>query len=58
MKPTHTVSLQSWRAQSEVPTADARTVLIHDPLTVDPKMLKDIKVLETIKEGKTVYLAR
>lgn len=32
-------------------------ILDHNPLTVDPKTIKDIKVVETIKEGKTIYLA-
>ena len=27
-------------------------------LTVDPKTVKDIRVVETIKEGKTIYVAR
>ena len=31
-------------------------ILDQNPLTVDPMAIKDIKVLETIKEGKTVYL--
>ena len=31
-------------------------ILEEDPLTVDPKTIKDIKVLETIKEGRTVFL--
>jgi predicted amidohydrolase YtcJ len=30
-------------------------VLDRNPLTVDPMAIKDIAVLETIKEGKTVY---
>ncbi len=30
-------------------------ILDQNPLKVDPMALKDIKVLETIKEGKTVY---
>jgi len=33
-------------------------VLDADPLTVPPEQIKDIRVLETIKEGKTVYRAR
>ena len=30
-------------------------ILDKDPLKVDPMAIKDIKVLETIKEGKTIY---
>lgn len=30
-------------------------ILDQNPLKVDPMMIKDIKVVETIKEGKTVY---
>lgn len=30
-------------------------VLDKDPLTIDPEKIKDVKVLETIKEGKSVY---
>lgn len=30
-------------------------ILDQDPLTIDPLKIKDIKVLETIKEGKSVY---
>ena len=30
-------------------------ILDKDPLMVDPKTIKDIKVLETIKEGKKIY---
>ncbi|MBX7104615.1 MAG: amidohydrolase [Gemmataceae bacterium] len=33
-------------------------VLDKNPLTVDPKTIKDIKVVETIKEGKTIYSAK
>lgn len=33
-------------------------ILDQNPLTVDPMAIKDIKVLETIKEGNTVYLAK
>lgn len=31
-------------------------VLDQNPLTIDPKKLRDIKVLETIKEGETVFI--
>lgn len=30
-------------------------ILDKNPLTVDPMEIKNIKVLETIKEGKTIY---
>jgi len=30
-------------------------VLNKNPLTIDPKKLREIKVLETIKEGKVVF---
>lgn len=33
-------------------------ILDRNPLTVDPITIKDIKVVETIKEGKTVYTAK
>jgi hypothetical protein len=33
-------------------------VLSEDPLTIDPMKIKDIQVLETIKEGNTIYLAK
>jgi hypothetical protein len=32
-------------------------ILDRNPLTVDPMTIKDIKVLQTLKEGKTVYAA-
>ena len=32
-------------------------ILDKNPLKVDPMAIKDIKVLETIKEGKTIYKA-
>jgi len=33
-------------------------ILDNDPLTVDPMTIQDIKVLETIKEGNSVYKAK
>jgi predicted amidohydrolase YtcJ len=33
-------------------------ILAADPLALDPMKMGDIKVLETIKEGKTVYQAQ
>jgi hypothetical protein len=30
-------------------------ILDRNPLAVDPAAIKDIKVVETIKEGKTIY---
>lgn len=33
-------------------------IMDRNPLTIDPIMIKDIKVLETIKEGRTIYLAK
>ena len=32
-------------------------ILDRNPLTVDPMGIKDIRVVETIKEGKTIYRA-
>ncbi len=33
-------------------------ILTASPLTVQPDTIKDIKVVETIKEGKTIYQAK
>lgn len=32
-------------------------VLSDDPLKIDPMAIKDLKILETIKEGRRVYQA-
>ena len=32
-------------------------ILDRNPLKVEPMAIKDIKVVETIKEGKTIYRA-
>lgn len=33
-------------------------ILSDDPLAVDPMKIKDIQVLETIKEGNSIYSAK
>jgi hypothetical protein len=33
-------------------------ILDRNPLAVEPMAIRDIKVLETIKEGRTIYSAR
>jgi predicted amidohydrolase YtcJ len=33
-------------------------IVDRDPVTADPASLKDIRVLETIKDGETVYVSR
>jgi predicted amidohydrolase YtcJ len=33
-------------------------VLSNDPLSIDPMAIKDIRVMQTIKEGETIYLAK
>ena len=33
-------------------------ILDKNPLKVDPMSIKDIKVVETIKDGKTIYVAK
>jgi len=33
-------------------------ILDKNPLTVEPMSIKDVKVVETIKEGKTIYTAK
>jgi hypothetical protein len=33
-------------------------ILDKNPLKVDPIAIKDIKVVETIKDGKTIYTAK
>jgi predicted amidohydrolase YtcJ len=32
-------------------------ILSDNPLTIDPEAIREIRVLETIKEGKTIYTA-
>lgn len=45
------------RGSLEVGKLADLVILDQNPLTVDPAAIKDIKVLETIKEGKTVFAA-
>lgn len=33
-------------------------ILDRNPLKVDPMTIKDIKVVETLKEGKSIYRAK
>ena len=33
-------------------------ILDRNPLKVEPMAIKDIKVVETIKEGKTIFQAK
>jgi predicted amidohydrolase YtcJ len=30
-------------------------ILDRNPMTVDPDAIKDIRIIETIKEGRTIY---
>lgn len=41
-------------AVSAVPPADL-VILDKNPLKVDPMAIKGIKIVETIKEGKSIY---
>jgi predicted amidohydrolase YtcJ len=45
----------SRRGSLEVGKIADLVILDANPLTVDPMSIKDIRVLETIKEGKTIY---
>ena len=53
--PTPLVSVGWLEAQLDDPDL---VVLDGNPLKVDPMAIKNIKVVETIKEGRTIYTAR
>lgn len=46
---------QDMKGTLEVGKLADMVVLSHDPLKIDPMAIKDINVIETIKEGLTVY---
>jgi predicted amidohydrolase YtcJ len=48
---------QGSRGSLEVGKVADLVSLDKNPLTVDPMAIKEIKVVETIKEGKTIYRA-
>jgi predicted amidohydrolase YtcJ len=48
---------ESWKGSLESGKLADLVILDKNPLKVDPLAIKDIKVVETIKEGKTVYKA-
>jgi len=49
---------QSSKGSLEVGKLADLVVLDHNPLTVEAMKIKDLKVMETIKEGKTIYKRR
>ena len=46
---------QASKGSLEVGKVAAPVILDENPLKVDRMAIKDIKVMETIKEGKTIY---
>ncbi|MEI6097728.1 MAG: amidohydrolase [Alphaproteobacteria bacterium] len=53
--PAYQIKEEKTKGTLEVGKLADLVILDQDPLKADPKSLKDIKVLETIKEGKTIY---
>lgn len=49
---------EKYKGSLEVGKLADLVILDRNPLTVDPLTIRDIKVVETIKEGKTVFLAK
>ncbi|MCP4981011.1 MAG: amidohydrolase family protein [Gammaproteobacteria bacterium] len=48
---------QELKGSIEVGKLADMVILNKNPLKVDPMAIKDIKIMETIKEGKTIYQA-
>jgi len=48
---------QDRKGSLEVGKAADLVILDRNPLTVDPMSIKDIRVIETIKDGDTVFRA-
>jgi predicted amidohydrolase YtcJ len=46
---------QSSKGSLEVGKLADLVVLDQNPLKVDPMRIKDVKVVETIKDGKSIY---
>ena len=51
----HQYGEQASKGSLEVGKLADLVILDQNPLKVEPMTIKDIKVVETIKEGKTIY---